>query len=862
MVTPTAAYPPGDISLSDGTSTVYLKLANSQGQPDARALRAMGMPRTSLQMTQGDPDYGSFVLPYIPVVQKDWSGGRGLEDWTKDTTRYYDSYQMDTRAAEGVILGPKATPTRTQYSTGEATSYYTLLPTEGMATAYTPTVSFALKSIVTSIYVSTYAVGDNTITVKLYSDTSSHPNVLLATSNAVRLYAEGAADVEFLISYSLVAGTKYWIEILAGADIGSGAATATGAGIVHSDSPYTVISATKTWALALRAFSSGESILFEYKGTLFAVTKPDDFSAPKIFQNGLRGMVTTPNTGVLNITYTGLTLASSLAGKIIKIVAGPGSEEETPWRVIAGNLTTANADIYVSPPWNVVHSTATEFVILGRDAWPEITGHGLTKPVTDVLVVDDIVYFCQGDATNIRRGRLKSDATWDTWADDGTNKATFMDLIPDTTGKRKVWAAQATTSNIYSCDVVAWGTNLTFGTAIVCGNPKSRITNLIAYGQPQIPHVLKEDSFGSVSSGIYAQVPLSEIQYARSENNGRAACQFGVYLFFSLLDGLERYYDNRLDDIGPNRDEGFPTTRQGPVYGLIPYPGGIIASVDGGDSGYSCIMYWNQLGWHELYRGDKGIRFKNLYVQVIPGSTVDRLWFSAEEDIYYIPICMNPRKQADYSYRISAVDPGYLITSWYKTQFAEVTKFWKSITLFTDNLLTTHQYLTVSYQTDTEDDDDTWHLVGTNVTTSPIQELLLSSTNNVTGKRIRFKIAFYSDSATISPRLKAITINAVCRVPMKKSWSLTFMAESAMTDRNGKPQAMTLDQLTAKLAEWADSSQRAAPLTMRSLLSVVDGTAGQTVFIDPPNVNPIAVEEKQGGGRKIKLIGNMAVYEA
>ena len=48
--------------------------------------------------------------------------------------------------------------------------------------------------------------------------------------------------------------------------------------------------------------------------------------------------------------------------------------------------------------------------------------------------------------------------------------------------------------------------------------------------------------------------------------NGTAAMQFGVYLYFNLEGGMvERYYDQRLDDVGPNRDEGLPADRQGEI---------------------------------------------------------------------------------------------------------------------------------------------------------------------------------------------------------------------------------------------------------------------------------------------------------
>ncbi len=117
-----------------------------------------------------------------------------------------------------------------------------------------------------------------------------------------------------------------------------------------------------------------------------------------------------------------------------------------------------------------------------------------------------------------------------------------------------------TTSKVYCATAQdAWTTsNLTWSAAIVCDNPAHKITGMQAYGNPQIPYILKEDCIGNISDNLYARIPQDEMGAVSSEYNGRASCQYGVYLFFSLLQGVERYYENKMDDIGPNRGTGFP----------------------------------------------------------------------------------------------------------------------------------------------------------------------------------------------------------------------------------------------------------------------------------------------------------------
>ena len=249
----------------------------------------------------------------------------------------------------------------------------------------------------------------------------------------------------------------------------------------------------------------------------------------------------------------------------------------------------------------------------------------------------------------------------------------FIGSDPDTEGKLKIWRAIRATAKVSSSDVKAWGNNLAFGNEIVCGNPRTRINGLAVYGEPLIPWVLKEDSIGSIQNGIYAEIPIGEMRSVRSELNGRAWLPYGVYLYFSLLDGVEKFYENRLDDCGPNRDEGFPSDRKGEITHMISFPGRIFAAIDAGEGGVSSIQCYNQIGWHEIYRSSStGLRITRMFVQVIPGASA-RLWFSEGEEINWLPISLNPQTQNDHKYHAS----GELITAWVYGGYKEIKKFLK-----------------------------------------------------------------------------------------------------------------------------------------------------------------------------------------
>jgi len=731
-VSPTEPNPTHDISLSDGVTTIGLHLCDPRGRKDRRSMRQVSTPRTSLQIQQGDPTYSGYTLPYTFVTQKDWSGGRGQLELRRDSTKYYDSYNVDTRYG-GILLGPKRAAqtgykqTITRGAGQDSTVSYNGGAYYPLASNFTPSESFTMRSVTLRMHRPALTTAFD-VTVCLYSSTGSEPDASLVQASSVKIVSTYPTDYTIPLRYNLVSGTEYWIVVF---DEAGGSLVLTydtyeiGTKVMANNgmmSSWSTIYTDRSLYFVISSVGRGKMILFEYRNTEMAVSSPDDGGAPRLFMNGYHGMAASNSTNKSKLMTT-LDLSSfDTAGGVVKIFKGPGAADETNWRWIEDQSQSGSNDYFLAAyadDWGTTHTTATEFATMGVDFWQEITGHGLTARVTDVLVVGDYVYFAQGDTTPIRRGRWTETGSmataanwaWDAEADiDATYKgATFLKRIPTTAGASKVWAAQASTSKVYSADPATSWTDLTFtqaNGAKVIGNPATKITGMVAYGTPLAPWIFKEDEFGSIENDVYSEVTIGSFAAVRSEYNGRASVQHGSYLFFTMLEGFERYYEERLDDMGPNRGEGFPETRRGPIAHAVSYAGQILVCIDAGRNGYSSIHSYTELGWHELYRSQViGKRIQNLHIQPIPGDTVDRLWFNEDEDIYWLPITINPLKQPGYPFTNS----GYLITSWIETGFAEIIKFWKSLSIFALHLAASNQTITVSCQTDGEDDDDAWH---------------------------------------------------------------------------------------------------------------------------------------------------------
>lgn len=868
-VSPTADHPTHDLSLSNGTTTIGLMLCNGRGEHDPTAMRQSGNPRTTLRISQGDPDYSSQELPYFSITQKDFSGGRGLDDFSKDTTRYYDGEKVDTTKAD-LILAPGKTLTSfdlTKYATGAATDYtiYVLSP---RYFSFTPNTNLATRKI--GVFMSWFLDSRALSTLKIYSDSSGNPGSLLGTSNPTEIVGTGAgAEYEYTFdaAVSLVSGTKYWInlsQIAANLKIG----TLTGSGQTVKDwDGSTWVTAYSNVVAALVVYQSGGTgtiRLFEYKGAVYGVSVPDDGSAPLLLENGYRGAATSNSADKSKLNTT-LNLAGvNLTGKIAYITGGTGSTEPTPWRLITSNTQTGTNDsITVSPSWVTTHDTTTEFVILGCDTFREITGHGMTKTPTDVLQSRDLLLFAFNEDANLRKGNAYNNAgtwTW-RWTDDGTNKAYRLLIGPDD----KVWKANNQAASVSVASAAPRNYDATahaFGTAIVCGSHLSKIRDLLNYGDPLSVYIVKEDGFGYISGTSYLAVPLGEMKAVKDSRNGTAVLHFGTYLYFSLLNGLERYMtaNNRLDDVGPNLGEGLPKNRQGTISALIGYPGRFYAAIDAGIAGYSSILCSTNDGadWHEIYRADYGKRIRSLFIQPMPGTTIDRLWFAQDMDIYWLPIAPNARKADGYLYQIN----GKWVSSWITGGMQEIPKYWHRIKVFAENLATDAQYVTVEYQTDNEGDSDAWHTIvdgaaaAVKFQTSPESNALISLSRNVTGKRIRFRLTLNTTDTSKTPRVKAITAEGVLRMPVKNSWQVTFKVEDGAVDRNGNTEDASAQTLFGYLRSFAESSETPAPLLMRHVNALFDNTY---VFIDPLTLN---VTRLTVDPNRITTICSMVVYEA
>jgi hypothetical protein len=392
-------------------------------------------------------------------------------------------------------------------------------------------------------------------------------------------------------------------------------------------------------------------------------------------------------------------------------------------------------------------------------------------------------------------------------------------------------------------------------TKIQVGDYLTKIIGLESYGSPETPWALKEDAIYQIDSDWKpVKIPLGEMVAVKSEDTGYAHCTQGVYLYTSLLKSIERYFNNNLDDINPNRDVGMPSNQRGIVSAMVSYPGKIYFAVDAGAAGYSTVNVWDGVAFHEYYRGEYGKRIKSLGMQTVPGATVDRLWLSEGNKIKWLPIAIIMFD--DINANKMLMPEGFLESSWIYAGMQDVYKTYKSLKLFMEGA--TNYYINAYYM---KDSDSTWTAITGNFDTTPSEEINLTAP--VAAKRIKLGLLFTKSSSSsqtrgtttyYTPYLRAWVLTGTVSLPVKWAYSLRYVAQDDAVDLEGDDDTyQRVETLINQMDTWAANG---TPLTFRSTVSYMDN---KTVIIDPQSVTPVFVEPDDQTERALAQVSFLEV---
>lgn len=848
------------VTLRDDKVSIGLVIVDSKGEARPKGVSRNPAQRTALKTRSGATDYDSFNEPWSSFAQKSWARGRGNLEYDDDTSRFLDSFRANTQFGY-FSNGPLET-----YSTGiritsqELPGDVTFLPVKPGDFAYFASKRNPVTVTAKYLYLILKRKGTPTsnLVITIRSDNAGLPGTVLKT---ITITTDDVTDIvseyrrmEIPETYGFTAGTPIWIYVTsATADEDNywsvGVFDKTDSSAKQSVDGTTWINAA--YDLYYRITPADDvdvqCKLFKYHYLQYAAISING-AAPKLYYNGDCGQAD-PNGSSLDklIDSNKSWPTDKHKGKVVKIVAGPGVTEWQNWRTIVSN---DGQSLSVSPNWKETHTTATEYVILGSDDWIEIPAatHGLTKPVDrDPLVINNLVYIPQGDATAIRRMRWNTATGLHEFAPDSTNKTTIIHQCRDATNGLEIWRHQnSDATGLISSSKSAvkdWGTDLSFAAVVPLQDERGRFTNAVEYGDTtKVPWVIREGSVFQIVSNKPDEIPLRELATMMDTFNGLAVMVHNVYLYFSWGQGIERYYDKTLDDVGPNRDQGLPLGRKGMVSAMVGYPGRYFASIDAGETGYSSVLVNNLsgdgAGWHEIYRAPAiGQRIRAMDFQTIPGTTTDKLWVQVGNDLISLNFPsggLDPLNDENCRYTWEST----ITCSRMYVNMYDVVKFFRSFKIFADGL-SEGQTVEIDYKINEETE---WRTCYGQID-DEVKELFPVEAYGVNGNSITLRLRILTNDSSKTIRGKALVVNNISRVPVKYSFGLPYRLADDDFDILMKPDEMTAAEKQQILDDWATSL---TPLIMNCKYRQFDE---KIVFIDPIPLNPLAETEERYLGK-------------
>jgi hypothetical protein len=847
------------VTLSDGVNTVGI-MAHTADKPSARAIRRLprgpGVERKS-------------------IVQSTFMGGRGGYRFANDNTRISDAGAAWTMVDGFWISGPLP-----HFCTGglmhrvEADQ-----PGGDYGVRWAPILYQALaRKIVLTTTMSVQAMGllirkigtpASSLFLEIYSNVAGAPGATLASANIppnLSTHDELGQwlAVDFGTPLSLTGGTTYWLVARDGSgvahlttdphwELGVHGLTSTiteVATLPVTGPPWLQVGSNMNlyWRLDGPAYIAETQLhFFEYKRQLYCVSQADDGSAARLWINGYRGVMQGGGQLINKIKdSTANWPANSLNNTVVLIIAGPNKGKSRTIISDAGAFANTATTAFVRTSWATVPvDLTTEYVILGSDVWTEITGTGLTAPVTSVQVMNSIVYFAQGNGVNIRKMREYNNAgAWTReFADDGTNRADFLCTFTDESGILRMYRGKNDDVTFSKADKTAWASALVFDASVAAGDSEGLLTGMVVYDDRV--HMGKEDKIGTVKNGIWVDVPVA-MASGRDENNAVNLIGWNTNLYFPFLDGYERLYGQVVDDIGPNRNEGFVSTRRGRIADFKPVLQYGYAALDGGVDGQSSILATTAPGgdWHELYRAPLiptniatyPPRIRNLFYQSIPGRP-NRLWFSQGADMCYLNMprdAHTPLNDVNMRYAWQS----YITTCWYDDDSADLDHFWDELRIFSRSLGTTPapsstspidgEWIEIDYQLD---NDTTWTRFPVNVVSSPHQVLPVGG-GLVKGHRIRFRLRGMTSYPDLPVVVNALDLRLNTMHEVLYDYILDFQAKDRIMMLSGGDSRARAKAAMDILATWQEN---AVLLTWRCVIPAFDNLRGH---IDPVSLVP------------------------
>ncbi len=703
-----------------------------------------------------------------------------------------------------------------------------------------------------------------TLSIGLFSNSSGYPGTLV-TGTSATLTSATLTDVTseyyvFTISAALSASTIYHLKVYGADNDKSGACWEIGcdpaaAGLRNrTDSNWSTASEVTTYSPYFRITDADSARSFKpfiFDGALYLVGIYDDLSTTsKLYINGVRGRaVGTQSTTALVDTghgsYDSVAWPTNrFTGAFVRFIRGTGQGQVRQIASNTGDTIVPTVAFDIAPV-----AGDTEYIVYSSEWFVELGSTGLGVVTGEPAIQNGIVYFPQGDSTNIRIMRMDySDADDHAFDVENTNnnKAYFLSSGYDTSLGPLLWRAnQADTTGTPAAKKISvapaptspagtpvpFGTDVTFGASILAGDNTNRITGIITH--ENILHVRKEDGLFVVQNNQAARIKIG-VEDGPSVNNGKAACVGAdkqLYIGYQndvyLITGGGAY-PTKLKDTLPANRSGYPVD-------LEPMAGWIFAAVDAGSAGYSSVMKFSldTNTWSEQLRGYfLGRRIRAVQKQDCP-ETRDRLWIDIGGEMIFQEFPINGVRPID--------DPGekyqheYEIITPTIDLFNTDPKYYALFTVNSKGLSTTSDpdngnEIVIEYQTDNDVNTGNWQHAGY-IRKSPSASVEI---NQGEKRMMRVRARGISNDALTPIELETMTLSLFSRGRVAHQWTIYFRISDDDDEQNSH-----------ETLQWLIEQYKAKKLKMLSIFDLYHNR--NVTLVDEPiyKVEEIDPDEDQ-----------------
>ena len=371
--------------------------------------------------------------------------------------------------------------------------------------------------------------------------------------------------------------------------------------------------------------------------------------------------------------------------------------------------------------------------------------------------------------------------------------------------------------------------------------------------------------------------------------NGRNPSVYTPYFVFPFGLGVERLYNDQVEDFGPERLSGFPARYNGFVADTMPLIGALAILKDAGafqdrnvlNVGESGV-YLDRGGWHPVLHTDEvGLGGIALGFQPSP-SEVDILFVLTKSgEVFAVKFPRSWDISRDLNFTGYSAQDGVLVTGWFNVNNITRNKWWEKIRVFAERLSFNHG-VDVYYQTRSMYDNSSftaagqelalvdWNYLGraTSSTSSGAiwdggavwddgtvwgSEFSISYNDfsiEILSQEIRFAIVLWTTDDT-SPVMRGFNVEYLLRRPSANSYVIPVKIEDFSPLDTGEEDTLTADNAVAILDNWAANED---PLSMSCVLPTFHG---KRVLIEPPSLQPVM----DAASGRVSYSGSLTVYE-